>query len=76
MRKLSGIIAALCLLAGCMPKTVISPTYDFSQVRRIGIMAFESPWQTMQGAENLFAKYLLESGFKVVERAQLESVLG
>ena len=29
----------------------------------------------VQGVENLFAKYLIASGFKVVERAQLESVL-
>ena len=57
MKKIAAIIAALCLLAGCMPKTVISPTYDFSQVQRIGIMAFESPWQTLQGTENLFAKH-------------------
>lgn len=76
MKKIAGFLAVLCLLAGCMPKTVISPTYDFSQMHRIGIMAFDSPWQTLQGAENLFAKYLLESGFKVVERAQLESILG
>lgn len=76
MKKITFFLGAVCLwLMGCLPKTVISPTYDFNRVQRIGVMAFNSPWQTMQGVENLFAKYLLESGFKVVERAQLESVL-
>ena len=76
MKKITLFLLAVCLgLAGCLPKTVISRTYDFSKMQRIGVMSFNSPWQTMQGEENLFAKYLLESGFKVVERAQLESVL-
>ena len=63
------------LIAACTPKTVLSPTYDFSQVNRIGIMAFANAWPDLNGVENLFAKYLIRSGFKVVERAQLESVL-
>lgn len=76
MKKITLFLLTVCLgLAGCLPKTVISRTYDFSKMQRIGVMSFNSPWQTMQGVENLFAKYLLESGFKVVERAQLESVL-
>lgn len=67
---------AFCLVAcGCTPRTVISRSYDFTRMNRIGIMAFESSWSSMQGVENLFAKYLINAGFKVVERAQLESVL-
>ena len=76
MKKITFFLGAVCLwLMGCLPKTVISPTYDFNRVQRIGVMAFNSPWQSVQGVENLFAKYLLESGFKVVERAQLEKDL-
>ena len=63
------------LLWGCTPKTVISQSYDFSQVNRIGVMGFASPYSSLSGVENLFAKYLIESGFKVVERAQLDAVL-
>jgi hypothetical protein len=76
MKKIAALLL-MCgtLLAGCTPKTVISQTYDFNRMERIGIMSFHSQWQTMQGVENLFAKYLLESGFKVVERAQLEDIL-
>lgn len=69
-----AIIAALFLTA-CTPKTVLSPTYDFSQVNRIGIMAFSNAWADLNGVENLFAKYLIRDGFKVVERARLESIL-
>ena len=70
-------LAFYCLffLMGCTPKTVISSTYDFDQVQRIGIMSFENRYAALRGVENLFAKYFISSGFKVVERAQLESVL-
>ena len=63
------------LLCACTPKSVLSPTYDFSQINRIGIMAFSNAWADLNGVENLFAKYLIQNGFKVVERAQLESIL-
>jgi len=62
------------MATGCMPTTVISPTYDFSQMKRIGIMAFSNSSE-LSGVENLFAKYLIAAGFKVVERANLEKVL-
>ena len=76
MRKFFPALAAfLFCLAGCTPKTVISHTYDFDNMNRIGIMSFQSSYASMQGVENLFAKYLINAGFKVVERAQLESVL-
>ena len=76
MKKILCLVLP-CLLAfwGCTPKTVISKTYDFDQMNRIGVMGLTNTWPAMQGVENLFAKYLIESGFKVVERAQLESVL-
>ena len=68
------VVLALCL-AGCTPKTVLSQTYDFNQMKRIGVMSFSNERRSLKGVENLFAKYLIESGFKVVERAQLESIL-
>ena len=74
MKKCAAFLAAFLLWA-CAPKTVLSPSYDFSQMDRIGIMAFSNAWADLNGVENLFAKYLIRSGFKVVERAQLESIL-
>lgn len=76
MKKFFIFLLGLLWLAGCTPKTVISQSYDFSQMNRIGVMGFSSPYSGLSGVENLFAKYLIESGFKVVERAQLEQVLG
>lgn len=75
MKRIFCIGALLCLLAGCTPKTVISQSYNFNQVNRIGIMGFTSHYNDLSGVENLFAKYLIESGFKVVERAQLDQIL-
>lgn len=75
MRRFLAILWGLALLAGCTPKTVISQSYDFSQMQRIGVMGFSSPYSGLTGAENLFAKYLIENGFKVVERAQLDQIL-
>lgn len=69
------LLSALLFLAGCTPKTVISPSYDFNRMERIGVMGFEGAGAALQGTENLFAKYLIQAGFKVVERAHLESVL-
>ncbi len=75
MRKgLFAILLGICVSA-CAPNTVLSPTYDFSQVNRLGIMEFSNAWTDLNGVENLFAKYLIRHGFKVVERAQLESIL-
>ena len=75
MRKwILSLLAGLCV-AACTPKTVISPTYNFNQVNRIGVMAFSNSWADLNGVENLFAKYLIQYGFKVVERAQLENIL-
>jgi len=75
--KKALFITLLCslLLSACAPKTAISKNYNFNNVKRIGIMAFDSPSRRFQGAENVFAKYLLDKGFTVVERAKIEQVL-
>ncbi len=69
------LLLVLIFLSACATNTVISPSYDFTQLKRIGVLAFDSPWDTFKGAENLFAKYFMQSGFTIVERAQLERVL-
>ncbi len=73
MRKLLSLVL-LAALAACAPKTYISNTYNFNQVRAIGILPFEYPAEAFSGAENMFSKYLIAQGFKVVERAQIEKV--
>ncbi len=74
MKKLLLLSIAFCLVA-CTPKTYISSSYNFSKMKGIGILPFKSPDNVLSGAENLFAKYLIKYGYKVIERAQIEQVL-
>jgi hypothetical protein len=73
-QSLIFFIAIFCV--ACTPKTYISRSYDFGKMRRIGILGFASPGDAFSGAENLFAKNLIKYGYTVVERAQIEEVLG
>jgi curli biogenesis system outer membrane secretion channel CsgG len=75
MKKIFALTLGLFMLCACTPKTYISKSYDFGGIKRIGILAFNSPTSTFSGAENLFSKYLLKYGYTVVERAQIEEVL-
>lgn len=63
------------ILISCAPKSYISKTYNFNNMKRIGVLPFNTPTETFSGAENLFTKYLIKYGYTVVERAQLEQVL-
>lgn len=74
MRNLILVLVVSFLIA-CTPKTYISKSYNFNNMHRIGILAFNSPNDAFKGAENLFAKSLLKYGYTVVERAQIEKVL-
>jgi len=75
MKNLLIILLAAVVSGACAPKTAISQNYNFKDVKRIGIMAFDTPTNRFQGAENVFAKYLIQNGFTVVERAKIEQVL-
>jgi len=75
MRKLY-ILVVLVFCCACTPKSFISQTFDFNKMNRIGILAFSSPDDAFAGAENLFAKNLLRRGYTVVERAQIDRILG
>ncbi len=75
MKKLLFLALGLLAFCACTPKTYISKSYDFGNLKRIGILAFNSPTATFSGAENLFSKHLLKYGYTVVERAQIEEVL-
>ena len=74
MRKFLIVLLTL-LLVSCAPKSYISKTYNFNNMKRIGILPFNTPTPTFSGAENLFTKYLIKYGYTVVERAQLQKVL-
>ena len=74
MRKLLIFILTVFLIS-CAPKSYISKTYNFNNMKRIGVLPFNTPTPTFSGAENLFTKYLIKYGYTVVERAQLQQVL-
>ena len=74
MRKFLIPALIFCLIS-CAPKSYISKTYNFNNMKRIGVLPFNSPTPTFSGAENLFTKYLIKYGYTVVERAQLEQIL-
>jgi len=69
------ILAAFLCCSACAPKTQISRTFDFNKMNRIGVLAFSSPDNAFEGAENIFAQNLIRRGYTVVERAQIEKIL-
>src|SRR5688500_12583486 len=68
-------LLALAALTSCASPAVVSKRYDFSRIRRIGVLRFEAPKGAGSGVDDLFAKHLLDQGYSVVERAKLEAVL-
>lgn len=74
MKKFLISALVFCLIS-CAPKSYISKTYNFNNMKRIGVLPFNTPTPTFSGAENLFTKYLIKHGYTVVERAQLEQIL-
>jgi hypothetical protein len=72
----AGLVAAV--LAGCAPQPAVSPTYDFSQVERVGVLQFDSYGDQPSSGEviaNQFAIELLRQGYEVIERRRLRAVL-
>ena len=62
-------------VSGCASHTVISRTYNFNNMHRIGILRVDSNNAPVEGVEDLLAQYLIKNGFTVIERAQLEQVM-
>ena len=62
-------------LAGCAASSAISPGYDLSRVRKIGVVKAQSECQELHGIEGLLTQHLVGFDFKVVERTDLSQVL-
>jgi hypothetical protein len=76
------IVAILLLsvfLSSCaVDSVVLKPNYDFKKIKRVAVLEFrDSAYYPNSGsmAAQLFVKYLLKSGYNVVERDELESLL-
>ena len=69
---------AILLITGCAGgvKTVKSPSFDPASVKRVAVSALNGPNQTLSTSiADSFVPDLMEMGFSVVERTQLERVL-
>jgi curli biogenesis system outer membrane secretion channel CsgG len=66
-------------LASCAVQTsVVKPNYDFKKIKRVAVIEFrDAAYQPNSGSlvSDLFVKYLLTTGYDVIERAELESIL-
>ncbi|MFH1619558.1 MAG: CsgG/HfaB family protein [bacterium] len=77
--KMIPVLSAFCalLLCGCAGggTSVIKKDYDWSRIKRIGVLRFDSRFNNPKGVEDMFAKNLLKRGFSVIERSRLEQII-
>jgi|GEM_PF-1079178 len=72
---LAFAVFGIFFLSGCAAHTVISRTYNFNNMHRIGIAKVDANNAPVEGVEDLLAQYLIKGGFTVVDRSQLEQVM-
>ncbi len=75
MKTLFHLLIAASVLSGCVESSVLNSSYNLGKVRHIAVVPFDVPSEDARGAEDLFAKHLLEQGFQVVERSRLDAVM-
>lgn len=68
------------LLQSCatMDAGVVKPGYDFHQIKRVAVLDFnDTSYYKNAGpmVAQLFVKYLLKTGYNVVERTELDAIL-
>ena len=75
MKHSISLLLAAAILTGCVESSVLNSSYNLGKVHRIAVVPFDVPSEDARGAEDLFAKHLLEQGFQVVERSRLDAVM-
>ena len=64
-----SIMLITLLLFGCASKnTTINKNYDFNNMKRIGVTKFSNQNEYINGIEDLFSKYLMNSGYDVIDK--------
>jgi curli biogenesis system outer membrane secretion channel CsgG len=75
-----SLLLFLCFfISSCAVQSiVIKPGYDFTKIKRVAVLDFkDAAYYPNSGsmASELFVKYLLKTGYNVIERAELDSIL-
>jgi curli biogenesis system outer membrane secretion channel CsgG len=72
-------LAAGVFLSSCGTSAiVVKPGYDFSQIKRVAVLDFKDASNFSNSGSTvaeLFVKHLLRTGYNVIEREELESIL-
>jgi curli biogenesis system outer membrane secretion channel CsgG len=72
------MLPALFLASCAVQTTVVKPNYDFKKIKRVAVIDFkDAAYEPNSGAlvSSLFIKYMLRTGYDVIERAELDSIL-
>ncbi|NLO90773.1 MAG: hypothetical protein GX410_02105 [Elusimicrobia bacterium] len=73
--RLTFALLAL-LLCGCSARhSAISSTYDFSKLKRVAVAGIDSGSSGISGVDDMVTRALMEKGFSVVERAELDKII-
>lgn len=83
MNKFSIAGAVVCvaavLLSSCSTQSiVVKPGYDFSAIKRVAVLNFnDAPYYPNSGMvpSELFTKYMLKTGYNVVERTRIDAII-
>lgn len=82
MRRINAVLSLLLLalfLSSCaVQSTVVKPNYDFKRIKRVAVIEFrDAAYQPNSGSlvSDMFIKYLLRTGYDVIERTELDSIL-
>ncbi len=78
LRFFLSLAIILLLASGCVQPPAISPDYDFSELRKIGVLHFTSYGNQPSSGEvitNQFTIELLRRNYEVIERSRLRAIL-
>lgn len=70
------LLLSLLALGGCSARhSAVSSTYNFSQLKRIAVAGFDNSGTQLSGVEDMVTRALLEKGFSIVERSELDRLI-
>src|SRR5882672_9654478 len=82
MKNRIEILSLALVLAGCTSVNVsVKKNFEPASVKRVGVLSFATPFHERGGelgqlVSDFFSQELLKLGFAVIERGQIEKVMG